>query len=90
MTLGGLAGLGAALSFVLGLLFVTLRLLKGLPGLHSRQSEGPELRVLSRAPLTPKQGLATVRVGEKVLVVGYADGGVTAVGEVEVSEASEA
>ena len=76
-------GLAAAFAFVLGLLFLTFRVLGGLPALTRRHQEGPELRVLARTALSPKQGLATVKVGDRVLVVGYGDGGVRAVSELE-------
>jgi flagellar biosynthetic protein FliP len=87
LTLTGLLGVMAALAFVLGLLFVALRLLRHLPALARQAGEGPELRVLSRAGLNPRQGLATVQVGDSLLVVGYGEGGVRLVAELDEAQA---
>lgn len=87
MTLTGLLGVLSALAFVLGLFFLALRLLRHLPALGRSGAEGPELRVLGRAGLTPKQGVATVRVGGRTLVVGYGEGGVRYLADVEAHEA---
>ena len=76
MTVTGFVGVLSALAFVLGLLFLALRLVKQLPAWTRTATEGPELKVLGRAGLTPKQGVATVQVGDRTLVVGYGEGGV--------------
>ena len=66
----------AALSLVLAVIFFAARLLR--PGALLSRSRDPEteIRVLSRAALAPKQGIAVVTVGPHRMTVSYGDGGV--------------
>src|SRR5262249_28375577 len=67
----GLLQLFVALAVTLGLLALGVALLKRLPSLTGGKTGA--LEVLQRLPLGPRQGIALVRVGERVLVVGMAD-----------------
>ncbi|HEX9109488.1 MAG TPA: flagellar biosynthetic protein FliO, partial [Longimicrobiales bacterium] len=83
MTFAALAGVAAALGIALALLAYALhrlRLLARLPG--PRRARLP-MEVVGRVALGQRQGLAAVRVGERVLVVSVGDGGVRQVAEVE-------
>ncbi|MDX2192541.1 MAG: flagellar biosynthetic protein FliO, partial [Gemmatimonadales bacterium] len=70
-----------ALAITLGLLVLALaalrRLQRGLGG------GALPLRVVQRAALGPKHGVALVRCGARVLVVGQAEGGLSLLGELE-------
>ncbi|MFN0181396.1 MAG: flagellar type III secretion system pore protein FliP [Gemmatimonadales bacterium] len=68
-------GLVAASAITIGLLLVALRLLQRVAGRRAGASRIP-IAVLDRHPLGPKQAIALVRVGRRVLVVGTADSGV--------------
>lgn len=79
----GWAGLAGSLAITLGLLALALRLLKRLHGAGTGAGAGVPLAILQRLPLGPRQGIALVRVGERVLVVSLADGGSRCLAELE-------
>lgn len=77
MSFGSLLSLGGGLALVLGIMALAVRLLRGLrPGLVGGVGREAELRVVSRAPLGPRQGVAVVRYRSRDLLVSYGEGGV--------------
>ncbi|GJG86598.1 hypothetical protein tb265_17790 [Gemmatimonadetes bacterium T265] len=83
MTAGAVAGVLVALGVVLALLFVTLRVLQRFaPAAGGGRARLP-LEVVQRLSLGPKQGVAVVRVGARVLVVGTGEGGVQPLAELD-------
>ena len=73
--LGGLLRLAAAFAVTLGLLAVAFRMLRRVQSGLGRAGRGVPLEVLQRAPLGPRQGVALVRVADRVLVVSVAEQG---------------
>lgn len=85
MTLSSLLVTGAALAFVLGLLVMLAWLTRRvLPRVGSTNSAG-RIEVLGRAGLAPKQGVATVRVEGRTVLVSYGEGGVRLLTELGVA-----
>ena len=83
MTAGAVAGVLVALGAVLALMLVTLRVLQRFaPSASGGRSRLP-VEVVQRMALGPKQGVAIVRVGGRVLVLGTGEGGVQALTELE-------
>ena len=75
--------IGTSLAVVLGTVAVVAWFARRLAvGGRCRDSVG-QIEVLSRAGITPKQGLATVRVAGRTALVSYGDGGVRLVMELE-------
>lgn len=76
MTIGSLLWVCATLGIVLGLLALVVRLLRrfamGTPGGRGRLP----MEVVQRLSLGPKQGIAVVRVGDRLLAVSLGEGGV--------------
>ncbi len=66
----------AGLAFVLGVIVLLYRALRGPLGVRRALSSHARVEILSRAPLAQRQGLATVRLGERVALVSYGEGGV--------------
>ncbi len=86
MTGASLIGVGSALAFVLGLIALLTRALKGFaPG--SSTGAAPELEVLARTALAPKQGVAAIRFAGRRALVSYGEGGVRLLLEDEAPEA---
>jgi flagellar biosynthetic protein FliP len=69
-------GVIAALAVTLGLLAVAIHLLRRLQA-AAGGGRGVRLEILRRVSIGPKQGIALLRVGERVLVVGVAESGVS-------------
>ncbi|HZF68976.1 MAG TPA: flagellar biosynthetic protein FliO, partial [Gemmatirosa sp.] len=83
MTASAILGVFVALGAVLALLLVTLRALhRFAPHAGAGRSRLP-LEVVQRLPLGPKQGIAVVRVGGRVLAIGVGEGGVRPLAELE-------
>lgn len=87
--LGGVAGLNpidlvAKALLVLGLLYLTLMLLRRLQGGQATGSS--RLGVLETRPLGPKASIHLVAVGDRRLVVGLTPGGMVALAELDASE----
>ena len=76
MTFSAFVGIALTLAIVLGLLAITLRVVR-------RMAIGPatgraqlRMEVLRRIPLGPRQGIAVVRIGTQTVAVSVGDGGV--------------
>jgi len=81
---GGLIMFLLASMAVIGLAFLSTRLMARWQGFQSR---GRKLRVLEGVPIGKDRALLLVAVGKEVLVVGSSDGGVHLVHKVEEPEA---
>jgi flagellar biosynthetic protein FliP len=83
MSLGAALGVFVALGAVLALLVVVLRVLKRFaPQAGAGRGRLP-LEVVQRVALGPRQSIAVVRVGERVLAVSIGDGGMRPLAELE-------
>ena len=76
MTFSAFVGIALTLAIVLGLLAITLRVVR-------RMAIGPatgraqlNMEILRRIPLGPRQGIAVVRIGTQTVAVSVGDGGV--------------
>ncbi len=85
MTFGSVMGVLLTLGFVLALLGVALKLLRRFA---PTSSSGSSLRmeVVQRLALGPKQGIAVIRVGERVVAVSVGEGGVNRLFEMDAKE----
>jgi len=76
LSFGSLLSLGAGLALVLGLFAILVRVLRRLrPDLMSSR-KGPTLTVLSRQPLSPRQGVAVAQFQDRLLLLSYGEGGI--------------
>jgi flagellar biosynthetic protein FliP len=76
VTFGSAVGVLGTLLFVLGLLAVAMRLLRKVAtGAATGRGRLP-FEVVQRIALGPKQGIAVVRIGSRVVAVSVGDGGV--------------
>lgn len=84
----GYVGMLAAFAVTLGLLFLAVHLLKRVQGGGGGSSkvEGVPLRVLKRISVGPKQGVALIRVADRVLVVSVAENGTRLLTELDEEE----
>lgn len=89
MSFSSLVGVALTLALVLGLLAVTMRLLRKVSqgGSLGRSKGGVSLEVVQRIALGPRQGIAVVRIGEQLVAVSVGEGGVRTLAELEASEA---
>jgi len=89
VSFSALVGVALTLAFVLGLLAVTLRLLRKVSqgGTMGRGKGGITLEVVQRVTLGPRQGIAVVRIGEQLVAVSVGDGGVRTLAELDAAEA---
>lgn len=76
-------GVLASLAFTIGLLVLTLRLLRRWSPRWGTARGVVPLNVLQRLPLGPRQAILLLRVGERVLVVSSAEAGARLLGELE-------
>ncbi|MDQ8153277.1 MAG: flagellar type III secretion system pore protein FliP [Gemmatimonadota bacterium] len=84
-----LLGVLGVLALVLGLLLLALRYLKRFaPG--GAGADKVPLEVVQRLSLSPKQGIAIVRIGERLVAVSMGDGGVRALVELDAPAAQAA
>ena len=85
MTFGSVMGVLLTLGFVLALLGVALKLLRRFA---PTSSSGSSLRmeIVQRLALGPKQGIAVIRVGERVVAVSVGEGGVNRLFEMDAAE----
>lgn len=89
MTLASIVALASALAFTLGLFALfTWALRRFGPTAGLSQGHG-RIEVLARTNLAPRQGVATIRVGERTMVVSFGDGGVRHVADVDLADAVE-
>lgn len=91
MTFASLVGVALTLALVLGLLAVTMRVLRkvsqGSP--LGRGRGAVPLEVVQRIALGPRQGIAVVRIGEQLVAVSVGEGGVRTIAELETVEATQ-
>jgi flagellar biosynthesis protein FliP len=85
VTFGSVMGVLLTLGFVLALLGVALKLLRRFA---PTSSSGSSLRmeIVQRLALGPKQGIAVIRVGERVVAVSVGEGGVNRLFEMDAAE----
>lgn len=85
----GAFGVIASLFITVGALLIVLRLIRRLqPG--SNATDGVRLQVLRRINVAPKQGVALLRVADRVLVVSIAEGGTRLLTELAGPDLDEA
>ncbi len=80
-----LLGVLGVLALVLGLLLLTMRYLKRFAPNGGAGSTKVPLEVVQRLSLSPKQGIAIVRIGERLVAVSMGDGGVRALVELDAA-----
>jgi len=85
VTFGSIMGVLLTLGFVLGLLGIALKLLRRFA---PTSSSGATLRmeVVQRLALGPKQGIAVIRVGDRIVAVSVGEGGINRLFELESDE----
>jgi flagellar biosynthesis protein FliP len=85
VTLGSVMGVLLTLGFVLALLGVALKLLRRFA---PTATSGASLRmeIVQRLALGPKQGIAVIRVGQRIVAVSVGEGGVNRLFELEQDE----
>lgn len=88
MTFGSVMGVLLTLGFVLALLGIALKLLRKFAPTSTGNAR-LKMEVVQRLALGPKQGIAVVRVGERVVAVSVGDGGVNRLFELEQSELTQ-
>lgn len=76
MSLLGFVGVLGALGFVLVLLGAAFAAIRKFTGLSGGAGQRLPMEVVQRLPLGPKQGIAVVRIGERVLAVSMGEGGI--------------
>jgi flagellar biosynthetic protein FliP len=76
VTLGSFVGVLGMLGLVLGLLLLTLKLVRRFVPLVGSAGGHVELEVVQRVALGPRQGIAVVRIGDQQVAVSVGEGGV--------------
>lgn len=76
MTFSAFVGIALTLAIVLGLLAVTLRVVRRMAIGPASGRGSLRMEVLRRIPLGPRQGIAVVRIGTQTVAVSVGDGGV--------------
>ncbi|HEU4587360.1 MAG TPA: flagellar type III secretion system pore protein FliP [Gemmatimonadales bacterium] len=76
----------AALAVTIGLLLLTLQLLRRIQQGGAAPGQRVPLRIVQRISTGPKQAVALLRVGERVLVVSLAERGATLLAELDGEE----
>jgi flagellar biosynthetic protein FliP len=87
VSFGAYAGVALALGLVLVLLGVSLKLLQRLAPGTTRGRVRIPMEVVQRLALGPKQGIAVVRIGERVVALSVGEGGVRRLYELTEEEA---
>jgi flagellar biogenesis protein FliO len=82
-------GAAGALAVTLGLLFIGLHLLRRMHGVAA-PGRGIPLEILQRVSTGPRQGVALLRVDDRVLVVALAEKGCTLLTELSEESAGRA
>ncbi|MDB4878202.1 MAG: flagellar biosynthesis protein flip [Gemmatimonadetes bacterium] len=85
MTFGSIMGVLLTLGFVLALLGVALKLLRRFAPTSTTNAR-MRMEVVQRLALGPKQGIAVIRVGERLVAVSVGEGGINRLFELEASE----
>jgi flagellar biosynthetic protein FliP len=76
VTFGSFVGIALTLAIVLGLLAITLRVVRRMAIGPATGRASLRMEVLRRIPLGPRQGIAVVRIGTQTVAVSVGDGGV--------------
>jgi flagellar biosynthetic protein FliP len=76
VTFSSFVGIALTLAIVLGLLAITLRVVRRMAIGPASGRGNLRMEVLRRIPLGPRQGIAVVRIGTQTLAVSVGDGGV--------------
>jgi flagellar biosynthesis protein FliP len=76
VTFSAFVGIALTLAIVLGLLAITLRVVRRVAIGPATGRAGLHMEVLRRIPLGPRQGIAVVRIGTQTVAVSVGDGGV--------------
>ncbi|HEX7020105.1 MAG TPA: flagellar biosynthetic protein FliO, partial [Gemmatimonadaceae bacterium] len=87
MTFGSVLGILATLGFVLVLLGLALKLLRRFAPTTSVNGK-LRMEVVQRLALGPKQGIAVVAVGQRLVAISVGEGGIHRLFELEESEAA--
>lgn len=89
MTFGSIAGVLLTLGFVLALLGIALKLLRRFA---PTSTTGSRLRmeIVQRLALGPKQGIAVIRVGQRLVAVSVGEGGIHRLFELDEAEVEPA
>jgi len=87
--LGALLGVAAALGLIVTLLGLAVRALRRYTGGMSARAGRLRIEVLGRVGISPRQGLALVRVGTRGVIVSIGEGGVRPVLELTPEECAE-
>ena len=88
MTVGAYTGVALALGLVLVLLGLSLKLLQRLAPGTTRGRVRIPMEVVQRLSIGPKQGVAVVRIGERLLAVSVGEGGMRRLLELGEEEAA--
>ncbi len=83
MSASALLGVGLTLAMVLGLVTMTMRLLRRVTQGTGAVRGAQSLQVVQRIPLGPRQGIAVVRIGGQTLAVSVGEGGVRTLAELD-------
>ncbi|HEY0969853.1 MAG TPA: flagellar biosynthetic protein FliO, partial [Gemmatimonadales bacterium] len=86
MSAGSLLGVIATLALVLGLMTAALRLLRRFAASGGTGRGRLPMEVVQRVALGPRQGIAVVRIGERLLAVSLGEGGVRPLAELGDAE----
>lgn len=76
----------AMLALVLGLMGITLRVLRRYTMAKTSAKSSVKMEIIQRLSLGQRQGLAVVRIGTRLLAVSMGDGGVRQVAELTESD----
>jgi flagellar biosynthetic protein FliP len=88
MTVGALLGVAAALGLIIALLGFAFRALGRLTRVGGQGGGRLPLEVVARVGITPRQGVAVLRVGERAVVVSVGEGGVHPILELSPEESA--
>lgn len=86
MSFGSLVGVALTLALVLGLLAITMRLLRRVTQGVSSGRANVRLEIVQRLPLGPRQGIAVVRIGAQYIAVSAGEGGVRLIAELDEAD----
>lgn len=89
MTFSAFVGIALTLAIVLGLLAITLRVVRRMAIGPATGRGSLRMEVLRRIPLGPRQGIAVVRIGTQTVAVSVGDGGVRQLLVLEPEDMSE-
>ena len=76
MTFSAFVGIALTLAIVLGLLAITLRVVRRMAIGPATGRSQLNMEILRRIPLGPRQGIAVLRIGTQTVAVSVGDGGV--------------